>query len=135
MTRLTLLLVFALTLMCASMAWAQDTETPTAVSPCFDQEGDALKTCLQEALDASVNIVLPTCEEEDEAANGACVARRADYQRQLAELTGQPCAGFTAEEKQVCESSQEAPPSKKKGLSKHEGTKMERAPGTGDEDE
>ncbi len=137
MTRLTLLLALALTLTCATTAWAQDSEGQPE-SPCFDQDGDALKTCLQEALDRGVNIVVPPCLQEDEAEKGACIARRADYQRLLAELTGQPCAGFIAEEKQVCEAAQtteEAAPPKKKGLSKHEGTKMERLEGTGDEDE
>jgi len=132
---MTLSLALGLTLCLATTAWAQDSEEPAGESPCFDQSGDELKTCLQEALDRGVNIVVPPCLQEDEEAKGACMARRADYQRLLAELTGQPCAGFIAEEKQVCESNQEAAPPKKKGLSKHEGTKMERLEGTGDEDE
>ena len=136
MTRTTLLLALALTLSLASTAWAQDSEGQAGESPCFDLSGDELKTCMQDALDRGLTIVVPPCLQEDEAEKGACIARRADYQRLLAELTGQPCAGFIADEKQVCEAAQAAAaPPKKKGLSKHEGTRMERLEGTGDEDE
>ena len=125
----TFMLAFAFT----TSAWAQEV-APAA--PCYDQTGDELRTCLQEALqaeDAQV-VTLPRCEGDDEAALLACNEERKAYQAILAELTQLPCAGFADEELTECQAAN-PPKKKKKGLSKHEGTKMERMSGTGEEDE
>jgi len=132
MTRFCVALTFVLAITFTTAATAQ--ETAPAV-PCYDQTGDELRTCLETALgveDAPV-VVLPKCEGDDEAALKACADERKAYQVVLAELTGLPCAGFQDEELAECQAAN--PPKKKKGLSKHEGTKMERMSGTGDEDE
>jgi hypothetical protein len=139
MLRLTLLLALLTSLACASSALAQDAlpatdEDPvTKDSPCYTLAGDELRTCLADALQREVKIVLPSCTDADPADADACQVRRTEYQRLLAELTGQPCAGLTGEELQTCDAN--APTPKKKGLTRHEGTRMERMEGTGDEDE
>lgn len=132
MTRFFAAFTFVLALAFTSTALAQEA-APAA--PCYDQTGDELRTCLQAALqteDAQV-VLLPQCAGDDETALLACQEERKAYQAVLAELTSQPCAGFADEELAECQAAN--PPKKKKGLSKHEGTKMERMSGTGEEDE
>jgi len=117
-------------------ALAQDTDTEEPLvrdSPCYTLAGDELRTCLEDALTRELKIVLPSCADADPADADACQVRRTEYQRILAELTGRPCAGLLGEELQHCEANAPAP--KKKGLTRHEGTRMERMEGTGDEDE
>lgn len=129
MTRMIVAVSFLAALACASGAWAQ--EQP---GPCLSLTGDELKACLEEAVTQETPVVLPVCNEEDAAALEPCKAARAEFQKLLAEATGEPCAGFAGEELEQCQVAAEQP-RKKKGLSKHEGTKMERIEGTGEEDE
>ncbi len=126
MHRMTLLLTVATTLLIAASAAAE--------TPCLDQEGDALKACLKEAVDAGTTIALPTCEDAEEDDVEACQARAAAYQKALGEVTGDPCAGLADEALATCKEARDTG-KKKKGLKKDEGTKMERLSGTGDEDE
>jgi len=129
MTRFTVAVSLLAALLCATSAWAQEQD-----GPCLSLTGDELKACLAEAVAQETPVVLPMCAMEDAADLEACKAARAEFQKLLAEATGEPCAGFTGEELETCQAAA-AQPRKKKGLSKHEGTKMERIEGTGEEDE
>ena len=158
MIRTALIAVFALTAMTAGTAWAGEageasgtdeaggTGDPAAVvevqAPCMDKANqEALLACLQRVLDEGLKIVLPACQDESGAALTGealtdCQTKVAAYQKNVAKVSGVPCYGLTDELLAACETgAQEASEgsSKKKGLSKHEGTKMERM--TDEEDE
>ncbi len=129
MIRVTLIVtvVFAL----AGAAWAGEEKT----TPCVDKAGDELKTCLTAAMEGEPQVALPSCEGKEGDELTRCTEMRTAYQKALAEVTGKPCIGFEADELQACEDRQASSKKKKGSLEKHEGTKMERMSGTGDEEE
>lgn len=125
MKRIVGLVTFVLASALATAAWAD--------TPCQDKAGDELKACLAEAVENSADIALPTCTDKEGDALTACKTAATAYQKALAEATGEPCAGFADEALTSCKDSKSK--KKGKGLSKHEGTKMERMSGAGEDDE
>ena len=131
MIRVTLIATFVFALAASTTAWAGEEKT----TPCADKQGDELKTCLTEAMTAVPQIALPSCEGKEGDELTQCQELRTAYQKALAEVTGKPCIGFEADELTACEEKQASSKKKKGSLEKHEGTKMERMSGTGDEEE
>ncbi|MDP7115305.1 MAG: hypothetical protein QGH45_25235 [Myxococcota bacterium] len=160
MIRTALFAVFALTVITAGIAMAGEagessgtdetggTGDPAAVvevkAPCMDKANqEALDACLQRVLDEGLKIVLPTCEDESGAALTGdaltdCQAKVAAYQKHVAKISGEPCYGLADESLAACEAGAQenssGGSSKKKGLEKHEGTKMERMSDEDDEE-
>jgi hypothetical protein len=160
MIRSTLLAIFALTVIVAGTAWAgeagEEGESsgtgeagdPAAVvevkAPCMEKANqEALYACLQRVLDEGLKIVLPTCEDESGAALTGealadCQTKVAAYQKNVGKVSGEPCYGLADELLAQCKAGVEehtsGGSSKKKGLSKHEGTKMERMSDEEDEE-
>ena len=105
-------------------------------APCLELANpEALAACLQEVVDQGKKILLPTCQEEGgtpltEEELAECQARIAAYQKAVAKITGEPCYGLMAEALTTCTEAVAAQADgdnkKKGGLTKHEGTKMER---------
>ena len=129
MNRIVLMIAFVLSGALATTAWAE--------TPCQDKTGDELKTCLATAVEAGTEIALPSCDGKEGDELTTCQTASTAYQKALAEATGNPCAGLADEALQTCEQEGKSDKKKKKGkgLEKHEGTKMERMSGTGEDDE
>ncbi len=126
MKRIVGMVTFVMACALATAAWAD--------TPCQDKAGDELKACLTEAVENSGDIALPTCDGKEGDALTACKTAATAYQKALAEATGDPCAGFADEALESCKGAK-SKKKKGKGLEKHEGTKMERMSGTGEDDE
>lgn len=143
MTRIALSAIFVLTVAVAGAAWASDPVEPagSVEAPCMSKPNqEALHACLQEVLDSGATITLPTCDDRTGDELTECQTRTTAYQRALAKVSGDPCIGFTDDKLAECkaktdEAASSGGGSKKGGLSKHEGTKMERMSDDEDDEE
>lgn len=143
MTRIALSAIFVLTVAFAGSAWASDPVEPSGPveAPCMGKPNqEALHACLQQVLDSGATITLPTCDDRTGDELTECQARTQAYQRALAKVSGEPCYGFTDDKLAECkakteEAASSGGSSKKGGLTKHEGTKMERMSDDADDEE
>ncbi len=146
MTRIALSAIFVLIASIAGAAWASDTPPESSgppEAPCIGKPTqEQLHACLQEVLDSGVTISLLSCDGRTGDELTECESRANAYQRALAGVSGDPCYGFTGDRLTECQAKTEEKPAseggsskKKGGLSKHEGTKMERMSDDEDDEE